>query len=918
MICKTCGNEFNIENFDMCPYCLTPVNQNETVEKDEIVSSEIDETEIITENVDLTNLPSTDVVLDDDDDYVVTEADLLDDEKETDSEEIPIDEIGLSVRAVNAFRRARIHTLNELIDFLAMNNVSDLKNVGAKTVRETEELIERIRSGELESIRVKPVNDEPEVSGPVFENISIDVDYLNIEALVELGLTHKAVSNLRKNNIKCCGELRFLTKKDFIQILGNRFLERLPSVATLLKQDIVTILSYVLDNTRESRDFKVFLRRAQGETLEEIAKNPKNPGEIAITRERVRQVEKSYSRTVKPFVREMFYILKGNNKYVSTQDLLDVFDDDEYDQVVLHVCKGFEEFEYLDFADMFVEKQECGSIEQYLYDLIKDIVGDGTDLNEVREEIDDILYENKLDYIGMDSIINLLNKKNYHLYGNFVVKGKSNYATVSMYVVKKYFPMGIKLSQSETEHTDDLLKLRDIIQQNYPGVILPTSDRALSSTLVRTGLILRGRGIYISQEHIIIDESLMEEIKRFIDLKDTNKVFYHEVYAEFEGVLNMMCGVDNYNYLHGILAMLYPNSYEFGRDYLLKNGINESEADSIADRIYAFICELGRPVSKSELINKFRGFSNVMIIMPFVNDSRLMQWEYNYYTCTGILEITEDDVYELKKHIFELFEENKGYASDGLLYDRIVKYRPEFIQKNHINSEMNLHYIVSKLFEKIIDFKRPHIGVHGKVDITSTKSVALYLLDNPEVFTFEQYDKMVEHMKWSRVTASAVLTDIEEDYDRVSSNEYIRKDIFSVSDDIVDMIERVIYNRMEDGILPLINFETDGLIDWKYSWNEFIIETIIKKYCDKLIVVQPITKDRRYQRGIIVNKNLELTSYAQIVAYKMKMAGCDSMTENQFLSFLVLHNLARKVIPGELSNSEYLKKDGDYYKLVQD
>ena len=31
MICKVCGSEFNIENFDVCPYCLTPVkNMNDT------------------------------------------------------------------------------------------------------------------------------------------------------------------------------------------------------------------------------------------------------------------------------------------------------------------------------------------------------------------------------------------------------------------------------------------------------------------------------------------------------------------------------------------------------------------------------------------------------------------------------------------------------------------------------------------------------------------------------------------------------------------------------------------------------------------------------------------------------------------------------------------------------------------------
>ena len=76
-------------------------------------------------------------------------------------------------------------------------------------------------------------------------------------------------------------------------------------------------------------------------------------------------------------------------------------------------------------------------------------------------------------------------------------------------------------------------------------------------------------------------------------------------------------------------------------------------------------------------------------------------------------------------------------------------------------------------------------------------------------------------------------------------------------------------------------------------------------------------KNRRYQRGIIVKKELGLYSYPEIVAYKMKLTGSEMMTESQFLSFLVVHNLARKVIPNELTNSDYVKKEGEYYITVK-
>lgn len=35
MICKVCGSEFNIENFDVCPYCLTPV----ILESEDVIES---------------------------------------------------------------------------------------------------------------------------------------------------------------------------------------------------------------------------------------------------------------------------------------------------------------------------------------------------------------------------------------------------------------------------------------------------------------------------------------------------------------------------------------------------------------------------------------------------------------------------------------------------------------------------------------------------------------------------------------------------------------------------------------------------------------------------------------------------------------------------------------------------------------
>lgn len=830
-------------------------------------------------------------------------------------EEISIDELGLSVRAHNAFRKANIYTLNELLEFLTTNNISDLKNVGSKTVKEIETLLENLRIGGIHLNRIK--NERSETSEvPIFENISTDLNKLSIDALVELGLSNKLVSKFLKNGINDCGSMRSLSRKELSNIVGEKYLDKLREVATLLEKDIISLLDYVLEKHRKSREYNVFLRRAKGETLQGIAENPGREEDEVITRERVRQIERNYARSVTPFVRELFSILKGENGYLSIQDILDIYTDNEYGQILLAICNSFEEFEYLDFAELFVERANDSSVEQTILNFVLEIIGEGADLFEIREIIEGVLAEHKFDYISIEDIINLLKKQGYTIYGTFAVKRKSNYSIICMSLIKMLFPNGIKLSQSESEQSEDLRQLRQVVREKYEGIVLPPSDRTISSALTRNGLILRGRGTYISQEYVSIDESLLLEIKSYIDSKEANKIFYTEIFSKFEETLTVNCGIDNYNYLHGVLLMRFPDSYEYGRDYLLKNGISNVEADSISDRIYKYICNVGRPVSKEELAKEFKGFSNIMLIMPFINDERLMQWKYNFYTCSGILNITEIDIADLEGTILEMFEENSGYVSEDLLYERVQEKMPDFILKNKIKSAINLFYIVSKLFSATMDFRRPHIVRKNIGMIITTKNVILHLLDNPDSFTYEQCIEICDKMKWSRITFGAALYDVEDDYARISINGYLRKEQFSLPENIVNSIKGYIIDANNEGFLPLMSLEMDKLPKWENEWNEFVIETIIKKYYPDLLIIHPVTRDRRYQRGIIVKKSMALNSYSEIVAYKMKAVGCTRMTRSQFLSFLVAHKLARKVIPSELSNSDYVKKDGEYYVVV--
>lgn len=220
------------------------------------------------------------------------------------------------------------------------------------------------------------------------------------------------------------------------------------------------------------------------------------------------------------------------------------------------------------------------------------------------------------------------------------------------------------------------------------------------------------------------------------------------------------------------------------------------------------------------------------------------------------------------------------------------------------------------MFDSTMDFKRPHISKKNRINLLSTKNVVMYLMNYPDRFTYQQYISLCDKMKWSRVTASAVLVDIEEDYARLSIDEYIKNELLVVSESTVSELNSLIADKIENGVLSLINIDLEGFPDWEYPWNEFILETVIKKELSDYEVIQPIMKDRRYQRGIVVRKEENINSYAQIVAKRMTETGNHKMSESQFLSFLVVNNLARMAIPNELTNSEYIRKDGEFYCTI--
>ena len=159
MICKSCGGEFNEENFAVCPYCLEPFAEEKSTCAMESVIPEIKDASI--EEPELPDETGGDVyissnggvkdnisvseinIAEENDSLFVDENIGMEREVASTSEKkdyLSFDDIeGLSVRALNAMHRAGLFTINELIDFLSEHTLSEIRNVGAKTISELED-----------------------------------------------------------------------------------------------------------------------------------------------------------------------------------------------------------------------------------------------------------------------------------------------------------------------------------------------------------------------------------------------------------------------------------------------------------------------------------------------------------------------------------------------------------------------------------------------------------------------------------------------------------------------------------------------------------------------------------------------------------------------------------------------------------
>lgn len=965
MICKGCGETYDEEMFPVCPFCLTENKKSE----DKQIGNNANESDGNSDDI------QSDVNIIDNDRGTFNKEETVTDAKDTSVKDINIVDINvLSMRSKNILRRNGIFKLSELKSFLDKHELRDINGLGASCEHEIRNALtmnneitgeEKISPIKIEDVysdnkysifvrycadnSIKYMGDldgfdfnglsnirgigkgkiadiisqyeqydsgnlwynndseskESNSESTMFNFINEQLADLDISFLMSFGIKDKSIRNLTEKGYTKVRDIKNISTKTMRQIVGARNQEKFESVEKQLRKPFFELFEKFLYEQCEDEDFGIDIKKASGYTLQELG------NEYGITRERIRQKIIKFNSKIDPFMVAIVELFMLPKNYITVQELLDIYDNDDFDKVIIYWCKNSDKLEYLDFADVFVyAKDGKNAVENQIVALAEEFIGEGIDLYDNLEELEDLMQNNGFSYVDGSSFINLVKKYGYKVYGDYIVKGKQSYGYLCSRIVAEKFPLGIKLYGG-----DDLDKLRKYSMEEYGDLGIPENDRAFSARLANY-LILSGKGMVTAESNIHVEMMVLDEIKEYIDSVPEGQINYSELFSLFEGKLRMLSNIDNYNFLHGVLKLYYAEEYDFSnRDYLKKKG-SGYKSGKLSVRIKNYIESVGHPVHKNEIKKKIPGLTDIVLVTTTLSDENLMQWDYNYYYLMSMLQISQEDKKDLCHAINNIICQNDGYCSDHLLYDEIVECKPEFLKNNRIKTVNNLFFICQKLFSQKYDFRRPHISKQGLLEEISVKNVALHLLNYPEKLSFNRYQEIANKLKWSPVTTGMVFGEIEKDYVRIADDLYIKKEHFDISNESVIKIQQVLKNKMLDGYVSLINFD-----DWEempsiqYEWNIFLLRTIIDIKIDDLRIVEIKTRDRRYERGIVIESDSEIKDYADLVISLLNKLDMTEITENNMLTSLIMNNLTYKMIPKELYVSDKIIYDNGRFAI---
>lgn len=169
---------------------------------------------------------------------------------------------------------------------------------------------------------------------------------LSIGILRFFGATPKTLTKLQDAGILTIQDIQKSSLEMVGKLVGKQKCSELCKILETFQAPLYTIGASILDECSKDRDFEIYIQRADGHSLQNVADT------FGLTRERIRQICSRFENRITPVMQAIAETILSHNDsaYFTEQQILDVFDDDNYDKIIISALKNCSEYTYLDFA----------------------------------------------------------------------------------------------------------------------------------------------------------------------------------------------------------------------------------------------------------------------------------------------------------------------------------------------------------------------------------------------------------------------------------------------------------------------------------------------------------------------------------------------------------------------------------------
>lgn len=564
---------------------------------------------------------------------------------------------------------------------------------------------------------------------------------------------------------------------------------------------------------RKNRAWDILVRRAHGQTLEQVGES------YGITRERIRQIEKKGKIKIAAWENRVKFLElctadKKDPSLLSKEDMA-VFG--EAGDVIYYALQDDENISF--------------TYDKNFHVYLSGIDGSLDDEIAYVESMPDTFTEDEFERFFKEGIehegvseeqLKIVLSEEYTLTGRLYHRHRLSMGKICQTIVRKYYPEGIHV-HDESEVT----RFKKFVNQEFGDVGGSWTLRSMEANIERV-CILCGRGIYMAPKDKYISDDLKEKIEEYIDFSDNTIFFINTIYERFKDELKAE-GVNNHYFLHGIMKECFGDKYYISRDYVSK----DENVGNIREEIVKFVAKSRYPLTMDDIKGAFPGVTDIVLVLS-LGDHDVLNFFGSYIHFSQLNLYQHDKIY-LRDELDKMVSDNIPHHAKEL-YEHVNGNNPDLLRRLGIRYEFALFSVVQRLFEGEYQFSRPYIA-RDDIEITRPEEEIRAFVSGEVIVEIEELMNKCEELHYRLATNRLnFFMSFNDSHLLINKDELKSIDSIGLNEQIAKEIEALVYDEINETI-PIADLRCVAQFPKvNVPWTEQLIFSVLYKWSELLEV----------------------------------------------------------------------------------